>query len=86
MELSITAADVESVSWLYNGKKIGNKAKLSQDGDTYTLLIPAMRLSNAGIYTFEATSPTGHVIKESFDVTFQGKLFDLLFLNRYYRC
>jgi Immunoglobulin I-set domain. len=73
MELSITVADVQSATWLYNGKKITSRdIKLNEEGNNYTLYIARMRLSNAGLYTFQATSPTGHVIKEVFDVTFQG--------------
>uniref|UniRef100_A0A7M5UZA9 Ig-like domain-containing protein n=1 Tax=Clytia hemisphaerica TaxID=252671 RepID=A0A7M5UZA9_9CNID len=71
MELSITVANVDKTKWLYNGKKVGPAVKLNEKGDTYTLSIASMKKSNAGTYVFEASSVTGHVVKESFDVHFR---------------
>ena len=73
MELSITVANVENTKWLYNGKKVGPSVKLDEQNDTFTLSIASMKKSNAGTYVFEASSVTGHVLKESFDVHFRGK-------------
>lgn len=72
MVLSINVADVKSAKWLYNGKKVGRGVNIKEDGNTYTLSIDKMKKSDAGSYTFEATSPTGHVIKELFEVTYRG--------------
>ena len=74
MVLSINVADVKSAKWLYNGKKVGRGVNIKEDGNTYTLNIDKMKKSDAGSYTFEATSPTGHVIKEHFEVTYRGML------------
>ena len=73
MVLTIEVAEVKSAKWLYNGKKVSTRGvNIKEDGKTHTLSIEKMKKSDAGSYTFEATSPTGNVIKELFEVTFRG--------------
>ena len=81
MVLSINVADVKSAKWLYNGKKVGRGVNTKQDRNTYTLSIDKMKKSDAGTYTFEATSPTGHVIKELFEVTYRGMSVNFLAIS-----
>lgn len=73
MKLTAEISDAFAVVWLLNGEEVSDKFKAKQDGDNYSLTLMKMTAAYAGEYTLEATSPTGHVIKQNFKVDFKGK-------------